>query len=66
MQDIIGNEIKLGCLIAYPSRKRSKMWLSLLRVHAIGQDTITGMNLFGRQVTIRNLSQVVVAREPDV
>lgn len=64
MQDLVGNEIAVGNLIAYPSRKGSKMWLSLLRVHVVGPETITGMNLFGRQVTIREPKQVVVVHEP--
>jgi hypothetical protein len=64
MQDLAGNEITLGVLLAYPGRKRSKLWLSLIRVHSITPTTITGMNQFGRQVTIRNFEQLVVVHEP--
>ena len=64
MQDLVGNEITIGCLLAYPGRKRSKLWLSCIRVHVITAKAIVGMNLFGRQVTIKNLDQLVVVNEP--
>lgn len=52
MVDHLGEPIVVGCTICFPSRKRSKMWLSILKVLAISGNRITGLNRTGRTVTI--------------
>jgi stress-induced morphogen len=32
MQDLLGNEIKIGDMVAYPGRKSSSMWVSVGKV----------------------------------
>lgn len=52
MKDALGEIVQPGCTICYPSRKRAKLWLRVLRVQRVDGDRITGLNQNGRAVTI--------------
>lgn len=64
MKDVLGELVQPGCTICYPSRKRAKLWLRILRVQRVDGDRITGLNHNGRVVAIKRQDgeNIIVAR----
>jgi virulence-associated protein VagC len=64
--DRVGREIKPGCSVLYPVRRKSDMWLSELKVQQVvpGDSqkgpTLCGFSPIGRRVNVYNLENVVV------
>lgn len=52
MKDALGELVQPGDTVAYPSRKRAKLWLRVLRVQRVDGDRIIGLNHNGRVVTV--------------
>ena len=66
-RDFMDKPITAGCVVCYPVRRGSKMWLKRLSVLSV-QDTprgvcVSGTNDTGRRVNIYNLSNCVVVEK---
>lgn len=63
--DCVEREIKPGCTILYPVRRRSEMNLKKMKVQQVVPDMnghhVSGFNTDGRRVYVHNLENVVVA-----
>ena len=58
--DCVGREIKPGCSILYPVRRRSEMNLKRMKVQQVIPDNVSGFNTDGRRVYVHNLQNTVV------
>jgi hypothetical protein len=62
--DFVGTLITIGCRVAYPKRRGSKMWLSILRVENITRNgdviTLTGYDHRGRHTKTKNINNCIV------
>lgn len=71
MKDILGREIKVGQIVAYPVRQSSSMWMSYGEVKEIGEKTIKvmpsrgrwGTQPLGKLATTSRIDRVVIAKE---
>jgi hypothetical protein len=66
-KDFMGKTISAGCVVCYPVRRGSKMWLKRLNVLSV-QDTpkgtcVSGTNETGRRVNVYNLNNCVVVEK---
>lgn len=64
--DCVGREIKPGCTILYPVRRRSEMKLKQMKVRneaalTLNGRCVFGLNTDGRPVYVYNLENVIVA-----
>lgn len=68
-KDFTGKDITPGCVVAYPVRRDSRMWLNLLNVTQLIQEHetmpvyLTGYRQDGRKTNIHNLENVIVVQE---
>ena len=61
MLDIVGKPIIPGCTVAYPVRKGSKMWMSVVSVTRIlDEGGLIGLNKAGRHTRIKSVRNCVV------
>ena len=63
MRDFLGEEIKAGCMIVYPVRRGSAMWLEKLHVQQVVDGTeprLSGFNESGRRINVTNIKNVIV------
>lgn len=51
--DMLGKEIAVGSIVAYPGRKSSSLWLTVARVEAI--ETYGGFTLNKARLKVRDL-----------
>lgn len=63
--DCVGREIKPGCTILYPVRRRSEMKLKRMKVQNeaalnLNGRCVSGFNADGRPVYVYNLENVIV------
>ncbi|MGQ0633416.1 MAG: hypothetical protein ACT4QC_02300 [Planctomycetaceae bacterium] len=55
--DCLGNQIRVGCTVAYPVRRKSSLTMQAIRVTWLGVDTIHGDRLTdNRQITLAGSS----------
>jgi hypothetical protein len=64
-KDFLDREIKAGCTVVYPCRRKSRMWLKTLKVIQVENDQLTGYDSFGYSIHIKNVQNCVVV-EPKV
>lgn len=60
MKDFLEREIKVGCTLVYPVRRKSKMWLTKIQVTDLGDETIRGVNDKGHRVTLSRSNRSIV------
>jgi hypothetical protein len=60
--DVLGSTIKVGHLVVYPVRRRSRLTLEKARVVAITSNEIQGTKENGRRVALIHPERVVIAR----
>ena len=66
--DLARNPITPGCTCAFPLRRGSKMWLTIIKVDGIHIDpesdtiTLTGLNAAGKRTRTKNTNNCVVLR----
>jgi hypothetical protein len=66
--DFFGKQIKIGDTCVYPMRRRSRMWLQIIRVDGIEETEdgflLTGYDGNGRRTRTKNLSSCVIVPKP--
>ena len=65
-KDFLDREIKAGCTVVYPCRRKSRMWLKTLKVIQVENDQLTGYDSFGYSIHIKNVQNCVVVEPPKV
>lgn len=63
MKDFLNREITVGCMIVYPVRRRSSMWLANMTVTDLGDGVVHGVNSKGRRITVSKVSRCVVIKD---
>lgn len=74
LKDVLGREIKVGQIVAYPGRQSSLMWLTVAPVKEVGKDSIKveidtnrwdgkDFSPVKKLVTVRSIDRVVIAKE---
>ncbi len=63
MKDFLGREIEVGCMIVYPVRRQSAMWLTNMTVTDLGDGAVHGVNSKGRRITVSKVNRCVVIKD---
>lgn len=58
--DFMGHEIKPDCVLCYPVRRGSSLWMNKITVTQVRPDQVKGYNPTGRAVTLKNLKNTVI------
>ena len=70
LYDFVGKLITVGCRVAYPKRRGSKMWLSILRVESVTRNgdvfTLAGRDHRGRRTRTKNINNCIVVEANDL
>jgi len=57
--DYVGREVRPGCTIVYPVRRKSELKLKTMKEQQIAPN-VSGFNADGRRVHVHNLENVIV------
>jgi hypothetical protein len=60
VKDFVGQEIKPGCSVVYPTRRGSSMWMNKMTVDLVEDSHISGFNNVGRRVNVTTIKNCVV------
>lgn len=64
--DYVGNQITPNCVVCYPVRRGSELWLNRITVTQVTETKVSGYNPTGRVVHLTNLQNLIVVNVPKV